>query len=85
MNIADEILEQAGKEMAREIDREVLWGMLQGMGWTRVTISSESSMVYATKIQEWLDVNCIEPYEKHRSDFIFENDKDAAFFILKWA
>jgi len=85
MNIADEILEAAGQEMAREIDREVLWGMLQGIGWTRVMIPLETAMVSATLIKEWLEVNCLNPYEKNRSDFLFENDKDAALFILKWA
>lgn len=84
MNLEEEILEQAGQEMAREIDREVLWGMLQGIGWTRVVISSETAMTQATRILEWLTQNCQAPYEKHRSDFIFEDSRDATMFILRW-
>lgn len=84
MNLEEEILEQAGQEMAREIDREILWGMLQGIGWTRVVISSETAMTQATRILEWLTQNCQAPYEKHRSDFLFEDNRDATMFILRW-
>ena len=84
MNLQDEIMEQAGQEMAREIDREILWGMLIGIGWTRVNLSSETAMTQATSISEWLIQNCQAPYEKHRSDFIFEDSRDATMFILRW-
>ena len=84
MNIQKEILNKAGNEMAREIDREVLWSMLVGIGWTRVVVSAETAMVNATLIKEWLESNCANPYEKHRSDFIFEDQKDAVNFILRW-
>jgi hypothetical protein len=84
MTLEEEILNKAGAELAREVDREVLWSMLVGIGWTRVLISLETSMVHATDIKEWLDSNTTGSYEKHRSDFMFENDKDAMLFILKW-
>ncbi len=83
--IQDQIIEQAGQEMAREIDREILWGMLVGIGWTRVMISHETAMVSATLIKEWLEHNCVNSYEKHRTDFIFEDNKEATMFILRWA
>jgi hypothetical protein len=84
MTLEEELMERAGIEMAREIDREVLWDMLAGLGWTRVMISLETSMVRASAIKEWLESNAQGSYERHRSDFIFENDKDAMIFILKW-
>jgi hypothetical protein len=84
MTLEDEILNKAGNEMAREIDREVLWSMLVGIGWTRVVVPAETAMVNATLIKEWLEINCANPYEKHRSDFIFEDKKDAVNFILRW-
>lgn len=84
MDLEEEIMEKAGQEMAREIDREILWGMLIGIGWTRVNLSSETAMTQATRILEWLTQNCQGAYEKHRSDFIFEDSRDATVFILKW-
>jgi hypothetical protein len=83
-NLEDQILEQQGNELSREIDREILWGMLIGIGWTRVNLSSETSMIFATAIKEWLALNCLGSFEKHRSDFIFEDQKDAVLFILRW-
>jgi hypothetical protein len=79
-----EIIEAKAKEVAEEIDREVLWGMLKELGWRRVMLSSETAMIYATAIKEWLETNCIGSHEKHRSDFIFERAEDATLFILKW-
>jgi hypothetical protein len=84
MNIQEEIINRQATEMSREIDREVLWGMLEGIGWTRVIISSETAMLKATQIKNWLSLNCTGSYEKNRSDFIFEKDQDAVIFILKW-
>jgi hypothetical protein len=84
MTLEEELLDKAGKEMAREIDREVLWSMLVGIGWTRVIISSETAMIKATHIKNWLSRNCTGSYEKNRSDFIFESKTDAVNFILRW-
>lgn len=84
MNVTDQIIDDMGKRMAEEIDREVLWGMLTSIGWTRVMISSETAMISATAIKEWLTVNCRGACEKNYSDFIFENQKDASMFILRW-
>jgi hypothetical protein len=47
-------------------------------------VPAETAMVKATLIKEWLEINCVNPYEKHRGDFIFEDKKDATLFVLKW-
>jgi hypothetical protein len=84
MNIEQDIIDQAGKQIADEIDREVLWGMLQAIGWTRVMLPNDTAMLNATLIKEWLAVNCKQPHERYRSDFIFENVRDANWFTLRW-
>jgi hypothetical protein len=84
MNIEDEIIERAGKQMAQEIDREILWGMLQGMGWTRVMIPTMGDAYMAVDIITWLEDNCKNPYERNGREFIFESQKDANWFILRW-
>jgi len=83
-NLEQEIIDQAGSRMAAEIDREVLWGMLQGIGWTRVMLPHDTAMLNATLIKEWLSLNCKQSHERHRSDFIFEDVKDANWFKLRW-
>lgn len=79
-----EMIEHAAKRMAEEIDREILWGMLQGMGWTRVMLPQLNDNMHAIDISYWLEGNCQGNYERHGRDFLFENPKDASHFILRW-
>lgn len=83
-NLEQEILDELGTKMQSEIDREILWGMLKGMGWTRVMIDRFQDNKHAVDITYWLKENCQGAYERNGRDFIFENDRDAINFILKW-
>jgi hypothetical protein len=82
--LEDEMLERSGKEMAQEIDREILWGMLEGIGWTRVILPRLIDNNHAIDITYWLEANCKHPFERSGRDFIFEDAKDANWFILRW-
>jgi len=84
MNIEQELINQAGNQMTQEIDREVLWGMLQGLGWTRVMLPTMGDAYMAVDIITWLEDNCKKAYERSGRDFIFEDSKDANWFILRW-
>jgi hypothetical protein len=79
-----EMLEAKAKEMQTEIDREVLWGMLEGMGWSRVMLSKLVDNMHAIDISYWLDANCKNSFERNGRDFIFEDSKDANWFKLRW-
>jgi len=82
--LEEQYTEEAGRAMAREIDREVLWGMLQGIGWTRVMLDRLQDNKHAIDITYWLEENIKNPFERNGRDFIFENPKDASMFILRW-
>ena len=84
MTSEEEIINKAGIEIAREIDREVLWGMLKEIGWTRVMIDRLQDNNHAVDITHWLVENCQGAYERNGRDFIFEDEKDAVNFILRW-
>ena len=84
MTLEEEILERTGKDMAREIDREILWGMLEGIGWNRVMIPRFVDNQHAIDITYWLKINCKKAYEGYGRNFIFESSKDANWFILRW-
>jgi hypothetical protein len=84
MTLEEEIIDQAGQRMAREIDREVMWGMLEGIGWTRVMIPTLGSREQAIDIAIWLKEHCNNAFERNGRDFIFESAKDANWFILRW-
>lgn len=83
-SIEEEIANRMGDQMARDIDREVLWGMLKEIGWTRVMITRLQDNNHAVDITHWLEEHCNGAYERNGRDFIFEDSKDATLFILKW-
>ena len=84
MTLEEEMIAKAGKEMANEIDREVLWGMLQNIGWKRVMLNRLQDNNHAVDITLWLEENIKYPFERNGRDFLFENEKDALLFILRW-
>jgi hypothetical protein len=84
MNIQEEMIEFKAKQLSDEIDREVLWGMLQGIGWTRIMLPSLIDNNHAVDITHWLALNCKNSFERNGRDFIFENERDANWFVLRW-
>ena len=84
MSIEEKLLDRAGKAMAREIDREVLWGMLKDIGWHRVMLDRFTDNNHAVDITYWLEANCKNPFERSGADFIFESEIDAVNFTLRW-
>jgi hypothetical protein len=82
--LEEEIINKAGQEMAREIDREVLWGMLKDIGWRRVMLDRFTDNNHAVDITHWLAANCKNPFERSGADFIFESEVDAVNFTLRW-
>jgi hypothetical protein len=83
-NLEEEILNKAGIEMAREIDREVLWGMLAELGWRRVNLDRFTDNKHAVNITHWLTSHCNHAFERSGADFIFESEVDAVNFTLRW-
>ena len=82
--LEQEMIEAKAKEIQSEIDREVLWGMLQGLGWTRVMLPRLVDNHHAIDISYWLDANCKNSFERNGRDFLFEDSKDANWFRLRW-
>ena len=85
MILEEEILDKAGKDMAREIDREVLWGLFEGLGWTRFKISRLTDNNHAVDISYWLLDNCKGQFERNGAEFLFEDSKDAVLFMMRWS
>jgi hypothetical protein len=79
-----EMIEHAAKTMQEDIDREILWGMLTGIGWTRIMLPGLIDNNHAIDITHWLASNCKGNFERRGRDFLFENPNDASYFILRW-
>ena len=84
MNLEQEILDELGTQMQSEIDKEIMWGMLEGMGWTRVKLPRFNSREHSVDVIMWLEEHCKNPYERKGSEVIFEDSGDAVNFIMKW-
>ena len=84
MNLEKEIIEELGTQMQSEIDKEILWGMLEGLGWTRVLLPRFDSREHSVDVVMWLEANCKNPYERKGSEVIFEDSVDAVNFIMRW-
>jgi hypothetical protein len=82
--LEQEIIEAKAKEMQKEIDREVLWSMLERLDWHRVILPVWNNNKQAVDVTVWAEENCESAYEHHGRDFIFESAKDATFFKLKF-
>jgi len=82
--LEQEMIEATAKEMQQAIDREILWGMLEGMGWCRVMLPRLIDNDHAIDITIWLEANCKHPFERSGRDFIFESRQDANWFQLRW-
>ena len=83
-SLEQEIIAGKATEMSQEIDREVLWGMLEGLGWTRIMLTRLIDNNHAIDITHWLEDNCKGAYERNGRDFMFESQRDANWFRLRW-
>ena len=81
MNISEEIISQAGNQMAKDIDTQVL---LSALGWTSVKLKRFSDDIEAVDIIEWIDTNCTGEWKNLGTRFIFEKKQDAEWFSLRW-
>lgn len=87
-NTIDQILDEAGKQMAREIDNEIIWSIqvldCTSKGWHLANIDRFTDNNHAIDITDWIEENIKGAYHRNGRHFIFENYKDASWFLLRW-
>jgi hypothetical protein len=94
MRLEENILDRMAKDMAREIDKEILEilmiDMLTDKGWIKTKINptfnnrSYKSEWYA-ETAEWVHMNATGDYKMLQGQWLFKEPKDATMFILRWA
>lgn len=84
MKIEDHLAERMASELSKQIDFEVLSGMLCEMGWTRVVLKPMTHE-QGCEIDDWVDQYVKGPVETMGLVWLFESSKDATMFILKWS
>jgi hypothetical protein len=83
MNIEQDIIDRAGKQMSDEIDFGILSDMLCELGWRRV-ILSPMTWEQGLEVDAWTDKHLKGPFENMGLVWIFELEEDANWFALRW-
>lgn len=84
MNLQDEILEKISKEMAGEIDFELLTDALVACGWTKVVLERGALPCTGVELHEWRERNLLGEWRAHNRVWLFEDPRDAVIFTLRW-
>jgi hypothetical protein len=96
MGLEKDILDEAGKQMARYIDSEIinntLIEMLTKDGWTQTKINPAFTVMgpitfddWYSQTAEWIHINATGDYKLLKGQWLFKEPKDATMFILRWS
>ena len=83
MNIQEQIINDAGKAIADEIDFSILADMLCEIGWRKV-ILRPMSWEDGYAVDEWTAKHIKGNFETMGLVWIFEHEEDANWFALRW-
>lgn len=82
--IAKIIQEEIDAEILEEIDAEILFEMHALSGWHRVRLDEYRSREHSVDILHWAEEHCTGKYDHRGTTWVFESDRDAAQFLLRW-
>ena len=97
MTLEQDILDHMGKEIAREIDKELLddimISVLKDEGWTATTmnpafeppITRVGEAEWYCETAEWIHLNATGDYKLLKGQWHFERHEDAVMFTLRWS
>lgn len=83
LRLEEEMLDRMGKQMANEIDFEVLCGMLKELGWSKVILRPMTGEMGA-EVDDWTANHIKGNFETMGLVWIFEQEQDAMWFTLRW-
>ena len=97
MRLERDLLDRMGKEMAQEIDKELLdditIAILINDGWTETKVNpafTDMGMLsgrfeeWYSQTAEWVHKNAQGEYKLVKGQWLFQDPRDATMFILKW-
>jgi hypothetical protein len=83
-DIQQDIIDRAGQRLADEIDFTILTDMLCTIGWTKVVLNP-MTWEHGALIDSWVESNVKGHFETMGLVWVFEDAKDAAWFVLRWS
>jgi hypothetical protein len=82
-NLEDEIITNMATQMSKEIDFEILTGMLCELGWRKI-ILSPMTHEDSTEVDVWTKKHVKGHFETMGLVWVFEQEDDANWFALRW-
>lgn len=84
MDIAEEIINEAGRRLSAEIDFTILSDMLVGIGWHKV-ILRPMTWEHGAELDQWTAKHIKGNFETMGLVWVFEQEADANWFTLRWS
>ena len=78
------LMNKLSRELADEIDSELMKSMLVASGWISCDLGVLWSVDQVSKVNEWLKRSCQGRYRQLGRYLLFENSNDATLYTLKW-
>lgn len=75
------LMEKIAAEMSAKIDWDVMSSFLEQEGWAKVAIAPHRGR---PEMIQWADQYCSGQCRHYSYEFMFENEKDAILFSLRW-
>ena len=78
---------EISKVLQEEIDWEVMIDIMTEIGWTKIEMKwpHQMSARDAHEVKEWCRANLKGNYQGRQRIWLFELEKDASMFALRWA
>jgi len=79
----DELMDHMAKQLSDDIDFELLGGLLEDVGWSKVVLQP-MTMETGDAVDLWTHKNCKGKYKTRGLVWLFEQPQDAMWFKLRW-
>ena len=76
-------IDAAAKQLADDIDFEVLTSLFVEVGWIKVVLNP-MTWEHGTEVDEWVETNVKDPFQTRGLVWVFKNPKEANWFKLRW-
>lgn len=83
-NLEKHIIDNLSKQMAHDMDQHILIGFMLELGWKEINVNPwiHGSL---TEITQWVESNIQGNTRRSGNRWVFEDEKDAIIFALKWS
>jgi hypothetical protein len=84
MDVESCIIDELGEKLANEMDQHILIGFMLELGWSEITVDPWVHNS-TSEINRWVKAN-IQGHVMHSGNrWVFEQQKDATIFALRWS